>query len=223
MNNISENSKSREENPYITARREWNERYGGFIQQAHTWKMITFLSLLITLVAIGGTIYFGSLPKLQPYKVEVDQFGQGAAVGAMSKFEINDKEIKFFLSDFITSLRTVYPDNNIQKDYIFNTYKYLSDTFPAKGLIDEFYHNNPPFNIKYAQKVNVTNVISLTKNQWQLDWNEERFNDQGMSQGVQKFRAVVEIVIETPRTEEQIFKNPVGVFIKEITISKILN
>ena len=41
-------------NPYVAARREWDERYGEIITRAKNWRFIAILSAMATLVAVGG-------------------------------------------------------------------------------------------------------------------------------------------------------------------------
>src|SRR6266567_6738448 len=43
-------------NPYIAARREWDERYGEIITRAKNWRFIAILSTLATLVAAAGIV-----------------------------------------------------------------------------------------------------------------------------------------------------------------------
>ena len=52
-----ENKKSQNNSVYMDARREWNERYGSYIKQAHMWKIISIFLMLITLLAVGGFTY----------------------------------------------------------------------------------------------------------------------------------------------------------------------
>ena len=42
------------ENPYLAARREWNERYGSYIAAARTWQLAAFGALGVALVAVAG-------------------------------------------------------------------------------------------------------------------------------------------------------------------------
>ena len=37
-------------NPYLDARREWNERYGSYIAQARNWRFAAVVALLLALV-----------------------------------------------------------------------------------------------------------------------------------------------------------------------------
>ena len=68
------------ENPYLAARRTWNDHVGGVVSQRQTWQVIGILSLLIALAGVGGIIHIGSQSKFVPYVVQVDRLGQAVAV-----------------------------------------------------------------------------------------------------------------------------------------------
>ena len=40
-------------NPYLAARREWDERYGSLITRARNWRMAAFLALGIAVIETG--------------------------------------------------------------------------------------------------------------------------------------------------------------------------
>ena len=42
------------ENPYLAARRTWNDHVGSVVSQRQTWQVIGILSLLIALAGVGG-------------------------------------------------------------------------------------------------------------------------------------------------------------------------
>ena len=69
-----------ETNPYVEARREWNERYGDYIQQAHHWRTMAIICGLVALICVFGMAYIGAQNKIVPYVVEVDKLGEAAAV-----------------------------------------------------------------------------------------------------------------------------------------------
>ncbi len=54
------------ENPYLAARRTWNDHVGGVVSQRQTWQVIGILSLLIALAGVGGVIHIGSQSKFIP-------------------------------------------------------------------------------------------------------------------------------------------------------------
>ena len=50
-------SGSTDYNPYLAARREWDERYGDQITRARNWRTMAILCSLTSLVACGGMIW----------------------------------------------------------------------------------------------------------------------------------------------------------------------
>ena len=50
-------SKSPSANPYLEARREWDERYGDALSRAHHWRLAAFAALSLAGVAVLGVAY----------------------------------------------------------------------------------------------------------------------------------------------------------------------
>ena len=67
-------------NPYLAARREWDERYGDALARAHHWRLAAFAALALAAVAVFGLAYVGSLSKIKPYVVALDHLGDPLAM-----------------------------------------------------------------------------------------------------------------------------------------------
>ena len=52
------------QNPYLNARREWDERYGGLISRARNWQLMAAGSLAVAVVAVVGIAFVGSQSKI---------------------------------------------------------------------------------------------------------------------------------------------------------------
>ena len=48
------------DNPYLSARRTWNDHMRGVQASRSMWQLLAILCLMITLVSIAGVIYIGS-------------------------------------------------------------------------------------------------------------------------------------------------------------------
>ncbi len=68
------------ENPYLAARRSWNDHVGAVMTSRQTWQVMGILCLMIALASVGGIIHIGSQSKFIPYIIEVDKLGQALAV-----------------------------------------------------------------------------------------------------------------------------------------------
>ncbi len=68
------------DNPYLSGRREWNERYGDYIARARSWRCAAFAALAVSLVLATGLVWQGVQRRVAPYVVEVDKLGVAVAV-----------------------------------------------------------------------------------------------------------------------------------------------
>src|SRR5438093_355157 len=68
-------------NPYLAARREWDERYGSLITRARNWRLIAILCASAALMQTAGLIALSLRAKVVPYVVAVDALGHQVAAG----------------------------------------------------------------------------------------------------------------------------------------------
>jgi type IV secretory pathway TrbF-like protein len=210
------------ENPYFEGRREWNERYGGFVQQANTWKLLAFVTLGLMSVAIFGLIYIGSQSKIIPYVVEVDKLGASVAVGKVQNNGLVDenKIIMYSLASMVTNLRTVWIDKRVQKKMLLDAYKYVKQGSTAEKKINEYFTKENPFAYppNFERSVLIKSVLKGSGNTWEIEW-EETVNQNNIATQ-NSYKALLQVVVVPPTDETQIFANPMGVMITEYTFTK---
>ncbi len=206
-------------NPYTEARREWNERYGNYINQAKNWRFIAVLSALISLVCAGGLSYIGSQNKLVPYVVEVDKLGQAKTVNIVKKGAMADSRIiKASLGRFTQNWRLVTTDREVQSDSIKQLYALIPKGSAALRKINDYFQANNPFKRAATNKISVelNSILPISQETWQIDWTEETFSLNGESKGKARWRAFVTVVLDPPKEEAQILLNPFGVYITDL-------
>jgi len=219
-------------NPYLSARRTWNEHMGDMAASRQTWQMLGLLSLLIALAGVGGMIYIGSQSKFIPYVVEVDKLGQTLAVAPVDRAHAVDSGvIHAAVASFIQSARMVSPDVALQRKAIFAVYAMLSADDPATAKMNEYMNGRPdstPF--KRAEKemvsTDIVSVIAQTPQTWQVDWLETVRDRQGIvKQAPYRMRALVTVHVIEPSadtSEAQLRNNPLGIFVSDFAWSKQL-
>lgn len=219
------------ENPYLTARRTWNDHVGSVISQRQTWQVIGILSLLIALAGVGGIIYIGSQSKFIPYVVEVDKLGQTIAVGPVQPTHNADQRVVHAaVADFISDARMVTPDVALQRKAVFRVYSKLSQNDPATAKMNEWLNGtdeSSPF--KRAEKqmvsVDIKTAMPQTPDTWQVDWVETIRDRQGVIKETPvTMRALVTTYIAetTPQTtDEQLRNNPMGIYVRDFSWSRI--
>lgn len=209
-------------NPYLAARRTWNEHVGDVIASRRTWQVIGMLSMLIALASIGGITYIGSKSKFIPYIVQVDKLGQVLNAGVVhANNNISPRIINSTVADFIEHARMVTPDISLERKAIFSIYAHLSPRDPATEKMNEWMQENSPF--KKAEKetvdVSIKTVLQQTPGTWQVEWVETRRDRQGVLMNkAENMRAII-TVYDTDNTQEttedQIRRNPLGIYIKD--------
>jgi len=220
------------ENPYLAARRTWNEHVGAVVSSRQTWQVVGILSLLIVLASVGGLIHIGSQSKFVPYVVEVDKLGQAVAVAPAQRAAVVDQRVVHAsVASFISDARLVTPDVALQRKAVFRLYSMLSANDPATAKTNEWLNgseDSSPFKraAKETVSTEILSVIPQTPDTWQVDWMETTRDRQGVVKGQPfRMRALVTVytVATTPNTtEEQVRNNPLGIYVRDFSWSKQL-
>jgi len=226
----SKNQGPQAANPYLNARREWNSHLSGVLSASRTWQVIGIVSLMIALVAVAGMIHIASQSKFVPYVVEVDKHGQVRAVQAADVAAPADQRvIHAALASFINDARLVTPDVSVQRTAVFRVYAMLAPDDPATAKMNEWFNGSEdasPFKraAKETVSIEIASAIPQSEETWQVDWVETVRDRQGVMKGQPyRMRALLTIYLVAPTaatSEEQIRKNPLGIFVRDFSWSK---
>jgi len=222
------------DNPYFNARRSWNDNVRNLAIERQTIILLALMALLVALASVGGVIYVGSQSKFVPHIIEVNKLGQALAIGPVKPLTEADQQlvIRARLASLISDARLVTPDSQVQTDAVYRVYASLTQSDPAMAKMNQWYNSSEqarPF--VRAQKETVSTQIDsalpLSDETWQIDWTETTYDRQGFqSKPPEKWRAVMTVYLVPPSnetTEEQVFKNPLGIYIKDFSWSEQLN
>ncbi len=205
------------ENPYIAARREWNERYGSYIARTRTWQTIGLCSLgLVALLSIS-LVTLASQSRVQPYIVQVDKLGAAVAVSAAEPITtIDERIIRYQLASFITNARSITADGAVQKKWLKSIYSI--STPAAQAYLNEHYKAQDPFEVARSSRVDVEvqSVLKISDKTWQVQWNETRRSLSGGIESSTNWQAVLQLHTVETTTEAQIRANPTGLVIDQI-------
>ena len=218
------------DNPYLSARRTWNDHMRSVQASRNMWQILALLCLLIALAGIGGVVVIGSQSKFVPYVVQVNNLGEAVAVSRADTAAVADQRvIHASVASFINDLRLVTPDIALQRRAIFRAYAMLSTNDPATVKANEWFggdENSSPFKRAETETVNVEiiSVIPQSEETWQVDWLEKVYDRQGhLAEPPFKMRALLRVYTQPPTqntTEEQIRNNPLGIYIQDYSWSK---
>lgn len=212
-----------DKSPYLDARREWNERYGTYIQSAKQWRYISFFSMAIAAMSVFGVIYFASQNKLIPYIVEVNGKGDALQVyKADTMRPIDRRVIKAQLSQFVKDVRSVSADAAVQRYAIDRAYAHLNSTMPSRAVITNWFAENVPFERARQETVfvDVQQILPLTENIWRIEWVERSRSRNGNALQKTQWTATANVVVGGEVDSKSILLNPIGLYVKEFDWSQ---
>ena len=206
------------DNPYLAARQEWNERYGSYVKAAAAWRIVGITGMAMAVIGFTYALYQSTQVKLVPYIVEVDRLGTAASAGFPQQIEYADpRVVRAALGSFVANFRSVTPDAVVQKQYIDRTYAHLRTSDPATEKVNAWFRGNSPFDRARTMTVaiEVTNIVPLSNQSYQVDWTEYERDRQGKEQGVRRFRGVATVALTPPQDEAVIRLNPIGLYLRD--------
>lgn len=215
------------ETPYKRARQEWDARMGGALAQAFNWRRAFFCQTGLVLLSLGGMVYLGAQPKAVPHIVEVDQLGAATYRGPVGKpageFTPSAASLKYHLRRFVEATRSVSSDPAVIKLNWVEAYALA--TAQGANMLTAYVQKNDPFQRAARERVSVevTGLVQVSAETWQVDWRETRWDESGNPQGSALWRGMFRVLVRPPESEEQLAKNPLGLFIDEFHWDRVQN
>lgn len=209
--------------PYQAAAQAWDERIGSARVQAKNWRLMAFGCLGLALLMGGGLVWRSMQSIVTPYVVEVDLAGQVRSVGeAATPYRPADAQVAHHLARFITLTRSLSIDPIVVRQNWLDAYDYTTDRGAA--VLNEYARVNDPFARvgKESVTVQITSVVRASDASFSLRWTEQRFVN-GAPVGTQRWTAVISTVLQTPRTEQRLRKNPLGIYVNGLSWSRELD
>lgn len=214
------------EAPWLMAQRAYEDTYLKLAAQVVNWRRITFLSLLITGIAVSGVVYIGAQSKFVPYVVEVDKLGRALAVRSLQGAEATRdpaRQVYADIFELIENLRTVTTDREANNRNLNRAFAKLGDG--AKNYVRTELRKAPPNEVGATKtvQVRVTTALKLSEKVWQVEWEEVSFNMQGdQIDKPELWKATLEYELEPGETEEAIRKNAVGLKVLQLNWAKVI-
>ncbi|WP_198084109.1 conjugal transfer protein TrbF [Variovorax sp. E3] len=209
--------------PYQAAAQVWDQRIGSARVQAKNWRLMAFGCLSLALLMAGGLVWRSAQSIVTPYVVEVDSAGQVRAVGeAAAPYKPSDAQIAHHLARFITDVRSLSIDPIVVRQNWLEAYEYTTDRGAA--TLNDYARTNDPFSRigESSVAVQINSVVRASDSSFQLRWTERRYVN-GEAAGLERWTAVLAIVLQAPRTEERLRRNPLGIYVNGLSWSRELD
>jgi type IV secretory pathway TrbF-like protein len=213
--------------PYRKARDEWDKRMGNLVIQAKNWRLAAFAALaFIAGPAVLGMAYLGAQPKAVPHIVLVDKLGGAVYAGpagiSARDFKPSEASLRYHLQRFIDYTRTLSTDREVVQRNWIEVFSLVTPN--AANQLKEYAEKTQP--VGRADKGERTNVeiigmTQVTRDSWQVDWKEILKDRGGSESAVQLWRGSFRLVFKLPEKEEQLAKNPIGLFVDEYHWSRL--
>lgn len=207
-------------NPYLDARREWQERYGSYIKRESAWRLVATVAVCTSLLLGIGLYKVKADQRVLTYVVEVDAHGDVTntrRVDAGAK--PNEKHIRAQVVEWLTGARTVYVDAKAIRHANDRTYGSTLPASAANRALDQFFSSDSPYAraAKETVDVAVRSAMPLTDDTWRIEWDETIRQRSGKLVSTKSWQATVNVTIATPTTPEQVLANPFGVFVTQFS------
>ena len=212
-------------NPYLMARREWDERYGSLITRAKNWRLAAVLCALTALIQTAGMLVLSMRSKVVPYVVAVDSLGRQVAAGVVEETSTADDRLKrAALFEWIGDLRSITSDGVAQRKEIDRVYARIANGSQAMTLVNEFYRNDPPQKRAQTQtvSVDVQSVLATSDKTYQVEWVETVRDLLGQVKAEDHWKGAFTIAMNPPTDERQIRTNPIGIYITDASWTRVL-
>ena len=188
--------------------------------------VICLLSLSLALIAFATCLYIYTHKSIVPYVIGVDSHGVVLASDRLQKAEAIPKAaIVTELCSFIKNVRLISSDQDVESQSVIKSYAYLKDKNIINELNDYFIKNNPlQLSESQRRSVAIVNVLYGSNGSAQIDFVETTTS---LDSGAVKDRTmrallVYEIDLDSVISTEGMLLNPLGIFIKEYSVSEII-
>lgn len=203
--------------PYQRAAQVWDERMGLSLAHARNWRRIAFGNLALATFLGAGWWVQSQQAVVKPFVVEVASWGQTQRITALDgRYEPTEAQIGYALSDWIRSVRSKSIDPIVIRQNWLEAYDLV--TPKAASFLNAWAQANDPFAEAGREAINVEvlNVVRRTERTYDLQWRETRFvNGQQAAQA--RWRALITIKLQPPKTEAELMKNPLGIRIEDVS------
>lgn len=217
---MNEERKSGSANPYLNARREWDERYGDALSRAANWRLFAMASMAVAGVAVAGIVYIGSQSKIQPFVVAIDQMGSPVAIArptSASASAFDEKVAIAQIANWLWNARSILADPEAQRVLIDRVYA-MSSAEVAKQLNGYFEASSPFPSDGSTRKVTINSVLPVGQQTFEIAWTES-MSRPGLTTAVERWKASITIGTDSALAAkpEVAIHNPLGIFVKNLS------
>ena len=213
-------------NPYVEARREWDERYADLVLGKRNWQLAAAGSSGVALILASGIVWLATRSRYIPYVVEVDKLGYALTIPqpltATVVPDVMARMERYEIAAFIRNARSVSSDPQVEQQQLNALLAH------ARGAADRFldaYYNADGFThnpFKLAEKqtvaVQIDSILRLSDHSYQVRWTETARDLNGVNLGAPThWEAQLQTQRILPASSDTIVSNPLGLYVMQIS------
>lgn len=214
-------------NPYISAQREWDERFAFHATNAQRFFWLAIAGTLVGAVGLGFGIWAASQSEYVPYLVKVDDLGRAESLPQPRTIgEWPTNVMKRELQRFIERGRSIPADLAVLERNLRRLYGFLPTDSQAYRVLSDAYQSeetNPV--VRWDREtvfVHVTSVSFAGGKSWRVEWTET-VSDRNTGEFLSEDRFVGILVLgqQASAGREALVVNPLGLMIENIDIQRV--
>ena len=200
----------------------WDERIGSARVQAKNWRLMAFGCPVLALLMAGGSCGARPNPSSRPMSSKSISPAVRTVGEAATPYRPTDAQTAHHIARFVTLVRSLSIDPIVVRQNWLDAYDYTTDRGAA--VLNDYARVNDPFARigKESVTVQITSVVRASDASFNVRWMERRYVN-GAAAGLERWTAVVSIVQQTPRTEERLRRNPLGIYVNGLSWSRELD
>ncbi|MEM1042935.1 MAG: type IV secretion system protein [Bacteroidota bacterium] len=212
----------------LRGRSEFHRAFSDLARGKRNWQVAAFFAFAVLALAIAGLVTLAAQSRVVPYVVEVDRLGRASAIApAEAVPAVADRVVIAALSAFVSNIRTVYADPVAQRDAVYRAYAYVGGD--ARTFLEGYFsdpQNDPRRLGKGARRsVEVVAVIPVPgaasgARTYRVTWNETESSPQ-RGDTERAWEGYLSVVVAPPTTTEGVERNPLGVFVTDLSWSPL--
>lgn len=203
--------------PYQRAGQIWDDRMGLSLAHARNWRRIAFANLALAAFLGVGWWMQSRQAVVSAFVVEVAEWGQTQKITALDgRYEPNSAQISYALATWIDQVRSKSTDPVVIRENWLGAYDLATNK--AAVFLNDWAKSHDPFAEvgREAVSVEVLNVVRRTERSFDIQWKETRFVG-GQQASQERWRALITIKLQPPKTETELMKNPLGIRIEDVS------
>ena len=214
--------------PYTDAKRF----FIGLTGEDRRWASIMTRVAVLCLAGLAGSLalnfFLAAQPRFVPVFFRDDGSGAVTPVGNGGTTTVTQSEVQAALAHWIMETRSVTSDPSAQKEWQREASALIARDSAAQTALTAYWTANPPLELGSLRRVSVAvayvSPTPTSDRTYESEWTESWEDQTGRVLGTYRYHGLFTIAFSTaPRSEQEIYDNPLGMYITSIDWTKETN